>query len=133
MSTNALVPPHPALIPKSVVLSPKKTGRVELSLKESYDLCSYLVSRDSVPGETHASIAKEAVVELKNERINTAHVQSRFAALNLKLKPLTPTDPTERLAKLEAVLAEVAREQISACELHGVAPHPLLLEFVNGG
>lgn len=84
-----------------------KRARVELSLRENYALCDFLVKRVGVPGESYADIAAEANKALDSQRINDTHIKSRFEALELKLKP-NAGGADERIAELERRVARLS-------------------------
>lgn len=84
-----------------------KRGRIELSLRENYDLCDFLKKRQPIAGETYPEIAAEANRALDSNRINATHIMSRFEALELKLKPANGSD-ADRIAMLEVKIARLS-------------------------
>lgn len=85
----------------------KKIVRVELTVKENYELCKFLSERAGVPGETYEQIAIEANHVLSTSKISRDHIKYRFESLELQLKPANGSD-ADRIAMLEVKIARLS-------------------------
>jgi len=117
--------------PKPSIKVRQMKPRVELSLKENFDLCKYLETRAPQAGESYPFIAEEAGAALNNARINQSHIMSRFQALGLKLMPAKPGTDAERIAALEKMIGLAIKQQLALCAAYGVTVVPELQEFAE--
>jgi hypothetical protein len=104
-----------------------KRTNIRLSMQEDFALTKWLHAHEMKPGEQIGDLVKQVRIDLKIDKINYNHVQTRLQEFGLKLIPAPEKDQNKRLDRMERFVLEIGAELGKL----GCAFSPDLVEFLN--